>query len=108
MRLCILISSKKYSEKIENHMRLLQLTNKPPYPPNDGSSIAVYNMSCGLINNDVDLTLLCINTKKHFKADSEVDADFKNKSNYHAVYKDTDVTAFGAACNLVSNQSYFV
>jgi len=65
-------------------------------------------MSCGLINNDVDLTLLCINTKKHFKADSEVDADFKNKSNYHAVYKDTDVTAFGAACNLVSNQSYFV
>ena len=89
-------------------MRLLQLTNKPPYPPNDGSSIAVYNMSCGLINNGVDLTLLCINTKKHFKADNEVDADFKGKSNYHAVYKDTDVTAFGAACNLFSNQSYFV
>jgi glycosyltransferase involved in cell wall biosynthesis len=89
-------------------MRLLQLTNKPPYPPNDGSSIAVYNMSCGLINNGVDLTLLCINTKKHFKADSEVDAEFKNKSNYQSVYRDTDVTAFGAACNLFSGQSYFV
>ena len=89
-------------------MRLLQLTNKPPYPPNDGSSIAVYNMSCGLINNGVDLTLLCINTKKHFKADTEVDTEFKSKSNYQSVYKDTDVTAFGAACNLVSKQSYFV
>lgn len=89
-------------------MRLLQITNKPPYPPNDGSSIAVYNMSCGLINNGVDLTLLCINTKKHFKADSEVDADFKYKSNYQSVYRNTDVTAIGATCNLFSNQSYFV
>ncbi|HXU27266.1 MAG TPA: glycosyltransferase family 4 protein [Bacteroidia bacterium] len=89
-------------------MRLLQITNKPPYPPNDGSSIAVYNMSCGLINNGVDLTLLCINTKKHFKADNEVDVDFKSKSNYQSVYRDTDVTAFGAVCNLFSNQSYFV
>ncbi|HKC68138.1 MAG TPA: glycosyltransferase family 4 protein [Bacteroidia bacterium] len=89
-------------------MRLLQLTNKPPYPPNDGSSIAVYNMSCGLINNQVDLTLLCINTKKHFKADSEVDAEFKSKSKYQSVYRDTDVTTLGAAHNLFSTQSYFV
>jgi glycosyltransferase involved in cell wall biosynthesis len=102
------IFSKKYLKKQKSNMRLLQITNKPPYPPNDGSSIAVYNMSCGLINNNVDLTLLCINTKKHFKADNEVDADFKNKSNYQSVYRDTDVTAFGAACNLFSNQSYFV
>ncbi|HTA62588.1 MAG TPA: glycosyltransferase family 4 protein [Bacteroidia bacterium] len=89
-------------------MRLLQLTNKPPYPPNDGSSIAVYNMSCGLINNQVDLTLLCINTKKHFKADGEVDTEFTRNSNYQSVYQDTNVTVFGAACNLFSSQSYFV
>ncbi len=89
-------------------MRLLQITNKPPYPPNDGSSIAVYNMCCGLINNTVDLTLLCINTKKHFKADDEVDAEFKRNSKYQAVYRNTDVTALGAITNLFSNQSYFV
>lgn len=89
-------------------MHLLQLTNKPPYPPNDGSSIAVYNMSCGLLNNNVDLTLLCINTKKHFKSDEEVDKDFKVKSNYQSVYQDTDVTLIGAILNLFSNKSYFV
>jgi glycosyltransferase involved in cell wall biosynthesis len=89
-------------------MRLLQITNKPPYPPNDGSSIAVYNMSCGLINNQVDLTLLCINTKKHFKSDDEVDVQFKEKSKYQSVYQNTDVTALGAFLNLFSNQSYFV
>ncbi|MHB8259879.1 MAG: glycosyltransferase family 4 protein [Bacteroidia bacterium] len=89
-------------------MRLLQLTNKPPYPPNDGSSIAVYNMSCGLLSNQVDLTLLCINTKKHFKPDDEVDIDFKTKSKYQSVYRNTDVTAMGALLNLFSTQSYFV
>src|ERR1700757_1182461 len=108
MRFYIWTFLKKYSAKIKNHMRLLQLTNKPPYPPNDGSSIAVYNMSCGLINNQVDLTLLCINTKKHFKADSEVDAEFKSKRKYQSVYRDTDVTTLGAAHNLFSTQSYFV
>jgi glycosyltransferase involved in cell wall biosynthesis len=89
-------------------MRLLQITNKPPYPPNDGSSIAVYNMCCGLINNNVDLNLLCINTKKHFKADAEVDAEFKRTSKYQSVYRNTDVTVLGAVSNLFSSQSYFV
>ncbi len=89
-------------------MRLLQLTNKPPYPPDDGSSIAMYNMSCGLLNNGVDLTLLCINTKKHFKPDEKVDTEFKVKSKYQSVYQNTDVTALGALLNLFSSQSYFV
>lgn len=89
-------------------MRLLQLTNKPPYPPNDGSSIAVYNMSCGLLANQIDLTLLSINTKKHFKPDDEIDINFKTKSKYQSVYHNTDVTVMGAFLNLFSNQSYFV
>ena len=89
-------------------MRLLQLTNKPPYPPDDGSSIAMYNMSCGLINNQVDLTLLCINTKKHFKPNEGIEARFKEKSKYQSVYQNTNVTAIGAFLNLFSNESYFV
>ncbi|MBS1647014.1 MAG: glycosyltransferase [Bacteroidetes bacterium] len=89
-------------------MRILQITNKPPYPPNDGSSIAVYNMACGLLNNGVELTLLCINTKKHFKPDTEVETSFKEKSRYTSVYKNTDTSFLGALFNLFSSQSYFV
>lgn len=89
-------------------MRILQLSNKPPYPPNDGSSIAMCNMSFGFIANGVDLTLLTINTKKHFKPDSEVDENFKKQSNYRSVYRDTDVTAAGALLNLFSSESYMV
>jgi glycosyltransferase involved in cell wall biosynthesis len=108
MQMCIPISLESYSKKNKVKMRLIQLTNKPPYPPNDGSSIAVYNMSCGLINNQIDLTLLCINTKKHFKPDEEVDAEFKVKSKYQSVYQNTDVTAIGGFLNLFSSESYFV
>lgn len=88
-------------------MRILLLTNKPPAPPTDGSSIAMYNMAAGFIANGVDLTLLTINTKKHFKPDAGVDPGFKKKSNYTSVYRNTDVSIAGALMNLFSDKSYF-
>lgn len=89
-------------------MRILQLTNKPPAPPTDGSSIAMFNMATGFLKNGVDLSLLTINTKKHFKPDSEVETGFKQQSNYRSVYRDTDVSLAGALINLFSSRSYFV
>jgi len=89
-------------------LKLLQISNKAPYPANDGSSIAIYNMARGFIENNVELHLLTINTKKHFKADSDVPVHFKLKSNYTSVYKDTDTNVAGAILNLFSKQSYFV
>lgn len=88
--------------------KVLQLCNKAPFPPNDGSSIAIYNMAIGLIANDVDLHLLTINTKKHFKPDSGLPSEFKNRSNYRSVYKNTSTSIFGAITNLFSSRSYFV
>lgn len=89
-------------------MRILQICNKAPYPPNDGSSIAIFNMGIGFISNEVELHMLTINTKKHFKADKEVPQEFRTKANYQSVFEDTNVNAFGAFWNLFSSQSYFV
>lgn len=89
-------------------MRVLQISNKAPYPPNDGSSIAIYNMGDGFIANNIDLHVLTINTKKHFKSDNEVPAAYKTKSHYQSVYRNTDVTALGAVLNLLSPDSYFI
>jgi len=89
-------------------MRILQLCNKAPYPPNDGSSIAIFNMGEGFIANEVELHVLTINTKKHFKEDSGVPQDYRTKSHYQSVFENTDVSAFGALKNLFSAQSYFV
>ena len=89
-------------------MRILQISNKAPYPPNDGSSIAVYNMANGFIQNNVDFHLITINTKKHFKSDALVPDDFKKKSQYTSVYKNTGIKPIGAILNLFTNESYFV
>lgn len=89
-------------------MKILQLCNKAPFPANDGSSIAITNLALGLADNNVELYLLSINTKKHFKPDENVSDNFKTKTHYKSVYKDTNTSAFGALVNLFSNQSYFV
>ena len=89
-------------------MRILQLSNKAPYPANDGSSIAIYNLAEGLADNGVELHLLTINTKKHFKPDELVPDPFKEKTHYTSVYQNTDTSAAGAFVNLFSGQSYFV
>ena len=89
-------------------IKILQISNKAPFPANDGSSIAIYNMALGLISNGVELDLLCINTKKHFKPDEGVDIKFKQATNYKSVFVNTDTNLFSAFKNLFSNQSYFV
>lgn len=89
-------------------IRILQICNKAPYPANDGSSIAIYNMAKGLMQNNVELHLLTINTKKHFKPDSEIPTDFKTGTHYQSVYKDTNTSTAGALANLFSAESYFV
>ena len=45
-------------------MKILQICNKAPYPPNDGSSIAIYNMSLGLISQNIDLHIFTLNTNR--------------------------------------------
>jgi hypothetical protein len=68
-------------------MRILQLCNKAPYPANDGSSIAICSLADGLADNGVELHLLAINTKKHFKPESNIPQEFKLKTNYQSVYQ---------------------
>jgi len=89
-------------------LKVLQISNKAPYPANDGSSIAIYNMANGFIGNDVQLHLLTINTKKHFKPDENVPSGFKKDSHYVSVYQNTNTSLHGAVLNLFSRDSYFV
>jgi len=89
-------------------MKILVLSNKAPFPANDGSSIAIANLALGLADNGIDLHLLTINTKKHFKSDEQIDALIKEKTHYQSVYKDTNPSISGALLNLFSRHSYFV
>ncbi|MBS1634436.1 MAG: glycosyltransferase family 4 protein [Bacteroidetes bacterium] len=89
-------------------MKILQICNKAPYPANDGSSIAICTLAEGLADAGAELHLLAINTKKHFKPDENIPAEFKRKTHYRSVYRNTDTSAAGALMNLFSSESYFV
>lgn len=46
-------------------MKVLQLTYRVPFPPTDGGSIGIYNITKGLHDNGCSIDLLSINTPKH-------------------------------------------
>ena len=46
-------------------LKILQITNKVPYPPKDGGALAVLNMAKGLSKLGMDVSLLAFNTSKH-------------------------------------------
>ncbi|HBB92612.1 MAG TPA: hypothetical protein DC042_13090 [Bacteroidales bacterium] len=46
-------------------MRILQLTNKVPYPPRDGGAIASLSLATGLARAGHEVVVLAMNTTKH-------------------------------------------
>ncbi|MBM3161079.1 MAG: glycosyltransferase family 4 protein [Bacteroidetes bacterium] len=89
-------------------MKILQICNKAPYPPNDGSSIAIYNMCLGLISQNVDLHLFTLNTNKHYKSNDSIPESFRNRTNYVAFDINTNPTFWGALKTLFTKKSYFI
>lgn len=89
-------------------MKVLVLSNKVPYPANDGSSIAMASIIDALLKNDTDVTLLSINTKKHFKSDEATTKQLPAQLKFHKVYHNTSITPWGALANLLSGKAYHV
>lgn len=89
-------------------MKVLVLSNKVPYPANDGSSIAMASIIDALLKNDADVTLLSINTKKHFKSDEATARQLPAELKFHKVYHNTSITPWGALANLFTGNAYHV
>ncbi len=84
------------------------LTNKVPYPANDGSSIAMASMVDGFVKNGVSVSLLSLNTRKHFKDEKSINKSLPRQIDFHKVDVNTNITPLGAAINLISGQPYHV
>ncbi|MCK5821721.1 MAG: glycosyltransferase family 4 protein [Bacteroidales bacterium] len=82
-------------------MKILQLTNKVPVPPRDGGSIASYRLSLGLAQLDNEVTVLAMNTSKHF-IDEDLWSPIAKKSGFKliTVAVNTEISIFKALINL--------
>ena len=87
-------------------MKILQLCHKPSYPPIDGGSIAMNNLTNGLLKNGHSVQVLAINTYKQFCDITKVPKDFLSITNYKLIYVDIKVRALAAFFNLFTAKSY--
>jgi len=84
-------------------MRILQICNKPPYPPHDGGSLAMFNLARSLNRLGHEITVLTMSTPKHRLTD-EKKQEFNKVMNLHAVYVDTTPQWPSLLCNLIFSQ----
>ena len=82
-------------------MNILQICNKPPYPPKDGGSIAMLNLTKGLSLLGCKITVIAMNPQKHFSSVKNIPADFKKNIDFHYINIDTSVHILKLIKNLL-------
>ena len=85
-------------------MRILQLTNKPPYPDIDGGAIAVLNMTKGLAGLGHEITVLAMNTLKHQIDPNEIPPHIKKLADFHFIEVPARISAPAALLNLIFSE----
>lgn len=86
-------------------MRILILTNKMPYPPKDGGSIASLALAEALHDAGNQVTILSMNTSKHFINIEDLPNQLTQKIKFIAVPINTDIRFFDLFVNLLFSKT---
>lgn len=78
-------------------MKVLQLTYRVPFPPTDGGSIGIYNITKGLHDNGCEIDLVAINTPKHAQPKDCMIPLAKQ----HDVFVNTNISPFKLLSNVL-------
>jgi len=82
-------------------MNILQLCNKVPYPLKDGGSIAILNLARGFAAGGNSVTILAMNTAKHYCKIESIPNDITNSMSIIAVDIDASISKTEALGNLL-------
>lgn len=89
-------------------MKILQLCKKFPYPLKDGESIAVTYLSKALYENGCQITLLAMNTSKHYLPLEELPDHYNHYEKIETVDINNHLNPWDAFVNLFSQDSYHI
>jgi len=89
-------------------LKILLLSNKVPYPAKDGSSIAIKNMISSLQLNNIEVSLLALNTVKHHKSSEEIQEHKPANLHLEYVNANTNPTIAGAFYNIFQSVPFHV
>jgi glycosyltransferase involved in cell wall biosynthesis len=82
-------------------MNILLLSNKLPYPPRDGGSIATLNMALGLAGCGCRVSILAINTSKHYFSHDLIPGEIRDRIGIRSVMVNTSVNPLKLILNLL-------
>jgi len=82
-------------------MKILQLTNKIPYPPRDGGAIASLTLARELTKAGHEVVVLAMNTSKHFVDQNNTDGRPAENIQWEIVPVDTEIRWTKAIANLL-------
>ncbi|MCS7036573.1 MAG: glycosyltransferase family 4 protein [Saprospiraceae bacterium] len=89
-------------------MRVLQLCKKYPYPIKDGESVAIVYLSRALQQCGCTVSLLAMNTRRHWYGGGGPPEALEHYERVHAVAVDNRIRLWSAVRNLFSGRSYHV
>ncbi len=89
-------------------MKILQLCKKFPYPLKDGESIAVTYLSKAMVDLGNEVTLLSMNTTKHYADVDALKDEINHYKNIYVTDLDNSVNPIDAFVNLFTKESYHV
>jgi len=82
-------------------MKILQVTNKVPYPTNDGGAIACMNLTRGFALSGHDVTVLAMNTVKHHIDINEIPESVRDWGDFRLVDVPAKISGVAAVINLI-------
>lgn len=89
-------------------MKILQLSKKFPFPLKDGESIAITNLARAFDELGNEVTLLAMNTSKHWFDPAQIPETFNHYIAIHTVDIDNRLKPGAALRNLFSERSYHI
>lgn len=89
-------------------MKILLLCKKFPWPLKDGEVLAIHQFIEGYSSEGHEVSVLAMNTPKHYTKLQDMPKALSDKINYHAVEVNTNISPVGAFQNLSSDQPYHV
>jgi glycosyltransferase involved in cell wall biosynthesis len=89
-------------------LKILILTPRIPFPLRDGGSIAMNQTLEGYIEQGCEVSLLALNTSRHWIDEATLPDLYKHLVYFEAIFVKTDINPLSAFFNLFTDKSYNV
>jgi glycosyltransferase involved in cell wall biosynthesis len=87
-------------------MKILQLTNRIPFPLNDGGNLAVHAITEGFLQAGVSLSMLAMNTTRHWVDINTLPPLYQQIQHFKSIKVDNRIKPLDALLSLFKGSSY--